>query len=38
VRVAPFFSKGLRVFAPALEAGPVPGGDAVGSSRKNSSV
>jgi hypothetical protein len=27
VRVAPFFSKGLRVFAPALEAGPVPGGE-----------
>ena len=25
-RLAPFFGKGLRVFAAALEAGPVPGG------------
>jgi hypothetical protein len=25
-RLSPFFGKGLRVFAAALEAGPVPGG------------
>jgi hypothetical protein len=27
VHFAPFFGKGLRLFAPALETGPVPGGE-----------